>query len=148
LSIETENLKKNLQSKALLVKVDTTSGKFYSAGGKYKHGWVSGSIRSFGNYAVAVDTVSPKIIPLSLKNGVLSESSRIRFRISDDLSGVGIIEGTIDGKWALFEYDAKSNLITHYFDSSRFELKKRHDFLLKITDNKGNTNTYEASFWK
>jgi hypothetical protein len=149
LSIEPQNLDKNLQSQALLVKIDTTSGKFYSAGGEYKYGWVSGSIRSFGSYAVAVDTVPPKVIPLSINNHeTLSESSRIRFRISDDLSGVEKIEGTLDGKWALFEYDTKSNLITHYFDPSRFELKKRHEFLLKITDNKGNTTTYEASFWK
>ena len=148
LSIKPENLEKSLQNKALLVKVDTTSGKFSSAGGEFRYGWVSGNIRSFGSYAVAVDTVPPKIIPLSLKNGALSESSRIRFRISDDLSGIDKIEGLLDGKWALFEYDAKSDLITHYFDSSRFELKKRHQFLLKITDNKGNVNTYEASFWK
>jgi hypothetical protein len=148
LSIEAENLEKKFQSKALLVKVDPTSGKFYSAGGEYKNGWVTGNIRSFGDYAVALDTIAPKIIPLSIKNGAITESSRIRFRISDDLSGVRKIEGTLDGKWTLFEYDAKSNLITYYFDSSRFELKKRHEFILKITDNKGNTNTYEASFWK
>ena len=149
LSIEVENLEKNLQSKALLVKVDTTSGKFYAAGGEYKNGWVSGNIRNFGNYAVAVDTVAPRIIPLSIQNNsALSESSRIRFRISDDLAGIDKIEGSLDGKWALFEYDAKSNLITHYFDSSRFELKKRHQLNLIITDYKGNATTYEASFWK
>lgn len=148
ISIRVEKLEKRLQSKALLVKVDAETGKFYSAGGEYKNGWVTENIRSFGNYAVALDTIAPKIIPLSIKDGALSESSRIRFRITDDLSGIAKIEGLLDGKWALFEYDAKSNLITHYFDSSRFELKKRHEFLLKITDNKGNTNTYEASFWK
>lgn len=149
LSIETKNIAEYLKPKALLVKVDTTSGKFHSAGGEYKYGWVTGSIQSFGNYAVAVDTVPPKVIPLSLRNNSeLSESSRIRFRISDDLAGIGKIEGRLDGKWALFEYDAKSKLITHYFDESRFELKKRHQLHLTITDNKGNATTYEASFWK
>jgi hypothetical protein len=149
LSIETENLNRTLQSKALLVKVDTTSGKFYSAGGEFRYGWVHGNIRNFGCYAVAVDTTPPKVVPLSLRNNSeLSESSRIRFRISDDLSGIDKIEGTLDGKWALFDYDAKSNLITHYFDETRFELKKRHQLYLTITDNKGNTTNYEASFWK
>ncbi|HKL32857.1 MAG TPA: hypothetical protein VJ919_09995, partial [Tangfeifania sp.] len=149
LSIEAENIPEDLKSKAILVKVDTTSGKVYSAGGEYKIGWVTGNIRSFGNYAVAVDTVPPKVVPLSLRNNSeLSESSRIRFRISDDLSGIDKIEGILDGKWALFEYDAKSNLITHYFDDSRFELKKRLQLHLTITDNKGNAKIYEASFWK
>ncbi|HKL31500.1 MAG TPA: M23 family metallopeptidase, partial [Tangfeifania sp.] len=83
LSIDAENIPEDLKSKALLVKVDTTSGKFYSAGGEYKFGWVTGNIRSFGNYAVAVDTVPPKVVGLSLRNNSeLSESSGIRFRIS------------------------------------------------------------------
>jgi len=64
------------------------------------------------------------------------------------LSGIASIEGKLDGKWMLFEYDAKSHTITHYFDYERFELKKRHDFLLSVTDYKGNKKTYEASFWK
>jgi hypothetical protein len=64
------------------------------------------------------------------------------------LSGVDKIEGKLDGKWALFEYDAKSNLITHYFDDQRFELKKRHQLELTVTDHCGNETNYEASFWK
>jgi hypothetical protein len=56
--------------------------------------------------------------------------------------------GTLDGKWALFEYDAKTDMITHYFDAERFELGKRHEFVLKVTDNKGNESTYKASFRK
>lgn len=149
LSIETGKLEKKYSDKALLVRVDTISGKISAAGGNYDDGWVSGDIRSFGNYAVALDTVPPRIVPLSIKNNAaITESSRIRFRISDDLSGINKIEGTLDGKWALFEYDAKTSLITHYFDAERFELEKRHQFKLKVTDYKGNKSTYEASFWK
>jgi hypothetical protein len=149
LSIKTEKLEKRLQEKALLITVDTLTQKNSAAGGHYDNGWVTGDIRSFGNYAVALDTVPPRIVPLSIRDkSALTESSRIRFRISDDLSGINKITGTFDGKWALFEYDAKTDMITHYFDAERFELGKRHDFVLKVTDNKGNESTYEASFWK
>jgi hypothetical protein len=149
LSIKTHKLENRLQEKALLVSVDTISGEISAAGGAYNNGWVTGDIRSFGNYAVALDTVPPRIIPLSIRNNsAITETSRIRFRISDDLSGIKNYTGTLDGKWALFEYDAKSNLITHYFDAQRFELGKRHAFVLKVTDNKGNESRYEASFWK
>jgi len=149
MSIETKNIEKHLRPKALLVKVDTVSGLYSAAGGIYKNGWVTGNIRNFGNYAVAIDTVPPRVVPLSVRNNSeLSESSRIRFRISDDLSGIHIIEGKLDGKWVLFEYDAKSNLITHNFDHEHFELQKRHQFELTITDYSGNTTTYEATFWK
>jgi hypothetical protein len=78
----------------------------------------------------------------------LTETDKIRFEIKDDLAGIETIEGLIDGKWALFEYDAKNNLITHYFDAERFEMNKQHNFKLMVTDNRGNSSVYEASFQK
>lgn len=137
------------ESKALLVNLDTLSGEFYAAGGEYKDGWVVGGIRNFGNYAVALDTIPPTIKPLSIKSkNELTEGQRVRFKISDELAGIESYEGFIDGKWALFEYDPRIDQIVHYFDPERFEMGKRHDFLLKVTDYKKNESTYEATFWK
>jgi hypothetical protein len=148
-SIKTKELPESLAQKALLVNINPDNGKFTSAGGKYEKGWITADIRTFGNYAVRVDTVPPTILPLSIANkNSLTETDKIRFEIKDDLSGIGTIEGLIDGKWALFEYDAKNNLITHYFDAERFELNKQHSFKLTVTDNKGNSSIYEASFQK
>ncbi|MBC8005436.1 MAG: M23 family metallopeptidase, partial [Verrucomicrobia bacterium] len=62
------DLPAHLQSKVMLAQVDPTSGRVYSATGKYVDGWVEGNIRVLGNYALAVDTVAPKIIPLSIAN--------------------------------------------------------------------------------
>jgi hypothetical protein len=149
INIKTSDLPKELHSKALLVKIDEKNGKFYSAGGDYKNGWITARIREFGNYAVSVDTIAPIIIPLSIRNNSeLIESNRIRFKVSDELSGIAEIKGILDGKWMLFDHDAKSHVITHYFDSKRFELNKQHDFKLIVTDYKGNTKIYEASFRK
>ena len=148
-AIKPAQLEKRLHEKALLVSADTVTGKYSTAGGEYKDGWVTGHIRNFGNYAVAVDTIPPVIVPLSFKSdGELSESSRVRFRITDELSGIKEIVGELNGKWALFDYDAKSNTIVHNFDPSRFELGKRHSLVLRVTDHKNNKTTYEASFWK
>ncbi|QGY47916.1 peptidoglycan DD-metalloendopeptidase family protein [Maribellus comscasis] len=137
------------ESKALLVNVDTLTGKFYANGGEFKDGWVIGEIRNFGSYAVTVDTIPPAIVPLSIKSkNTLTESNRIRFKVSDQLAGVEKYEGFIDGKWALFEFDPRIDQIVHYFDPERFEMGKRHEFLLKVTDYKQNVATYEATFWK
>jgi hypothetical protein len=149
LKIKAINLNTQQESKALLVIIDDVTGKFWSAGGEFKNGWIEGNIRTLGTYAVRLDTIAPVIKPLSISNkNSITESMRIRFIISDNLSGINNIEGTIDGNWALFEYDAKNSLITHYFDKKRFELNKRHDFKLTVTDYKNNTATYEATFWK
>lgn len=148
-SIKTKDLPQSLTEKSLLVNINPDNGKFSYAGGKYDNGWITADIRTFGNYAVRVDTVPPTLLPLSIANKTsLTEPDKIRFEIKDDLSGIGTIEGLIDGKWALFEYDAKNNLITHYFDAERFELNKQHSFKLTVTDNKGNSSIYEASFQK
>ena len=150
LKIRAEKIPKKLEKKLLVVQVDTLDFTYRAAGvGTYKNGWIETNIQNFGNYAVAADTIPPLIIPLSIKNKeTITETNRLRFKISDNLSGINKIEGRIDGKWALFEYDAKNNLITHYFDDERFELKKRHTFVLKITDYQNNSSVYEASFWK
>ena len=116
---------------------------------RFENGWLTSKLRTFGTYTVTVDTIPPKVIPLSIKdNYTLSESNRLRFKISDDLAGIKKIEGIIDNKWALFEYDPKNNLITHHFDTERFEFGKRHHLLLMVSDYKENKTTYEATFWK
>ena len=148
-SIKTKDLPESLAEKALLVNINPENGKITSAGGKYENGWITADIRTFGNYAVRLDTVPPAILPLSIANKTsLTEPDKIRFEIKDDLAGIGTIEGLIDGKWALFEYDAKNNLITHYFDAERFELNKQHNFKLTVTDNRKNSSLYEATFHK
>ena len=149
INIKTKNLIDSLQNKALLVKIDDETGEYSAAGGKYDNGWMKAEINSFGNYAVRIDTVPPEISPLSITNkNMLTETDRIRFTIYDDLAGIDKIEGLIDGKWALFEYDAKNDKITHYFDATRFELNKQHQFKLTVTDYTGNSSIYEATFNK
>ena len=149
IEIKTVELPDYLKSKAMLVSLDTITRKFQAAGGEYSNGWVKAGMRAFGNYAVAVDTVPPHSIPLSIRDkNSLTESQRIRFKITDNLAGIDKIEGTIDGQWALFEYDQKSSTITHYFDKERLETGKRHQFVLKVSDCKQYVSIYEATFWK
>lgn len=148
IDIKPDSLPQKLQTKAIIVNANPETGKYYSAGGNYKDGQVETTTKYFGVFAVTVDTIPPKIIPLSIKNNAITETSRIRFKISDDLSGINTYEGLIDGKWALFEYDAKKHVITHYFDKSRFEMGKRHNFKLTVTDSKNNSTGYECTFWK
>lgn len=146
--VKVDEFPKELESKVVMAKVDPISGEFNAAGGEYKNGWVETSTYNLGVYAVVVDTIPPEIIPLSIKENTLTEASRIRFKISDDLAGIKTIEGLLDGKWALFEYDAKTEKITHYFDKERFEFNKQHTIELTITDYRENSSVYEGSFWK
>jgi len=149
LRIKATGLPANLQEKAMLAQIDPATGKIYSATGKYIDGWVEGNIRVLGNYTIAVDNIAPKITSLSITaKKPLNGANSLKFKVSDNLSGIESFHGTIDGHWVLFEYDLKNNLLSYTFDKARFQFSKNHSLNLEVTDYKGNTSTYKANFYK
>ncbi len=148
LKIRASDFPAGLESKLCIAGLDRETGHTTYAGGKFEDGWVETSLKAFGTYAIVIDTIAPYVVPVSIKNNALTETGRLRFRISDNFSGVREVRGTLDGKWALFETDIKTSIYTHVFDPERFEFKKKHEFRLEVTDNQGNRRVYEASFWK
>ncbi len=149
LRIKATKLPARLQEKAMLAQIDPATGKIYSATGKFVDGWVEGNIRVLGNYALACDTVAPKITPLSMVDKKTNKiAGKVQFKISDNLSGIEKYRGTIDGEWVLFEYDLKNNLLSYTFDKKRFQFNKKHVLNLDVTDYKGNTSTYKTNFVK
>jgi hypothetical protein len=149
LKIKADHIPEHLQNKVMLAQIDPVSGRIFSATGKYVDGWVEGNIRVLGNYALAVDTVEPKIVPLSIaEKKTLTDTNALKFKVTDNLSGIETYRGTIDGQWVLFEYDLKNNLISYSFDKTRFSFNKKHTLIFEVTDYKGNTSTYKANFYK
>lgn len=149
LSIKPERLPEELEVKALIVAIDKKTGARSSVGGNFSGGYVSTEIKSFGSYVVAVDKTPPTINPLSIKDKItLTEPGQLRFRIRDNLSGIKSFTGTVDGEWVLFEYDSKNNLISYKFDKERMKFNKKHQLKLVVTDDKNNSSTYDASFFK
>lgn len=143
-----EGLPVHLEEKSFIGRISDSGGKSY-AGGRKQGNWFETDIRTFGTYAIMADTIPPRIVPLSIReNNALSETSRIRFTVTDNLSGIKNYEGLIDGQWALFEYDQKNRLLTYMFDTERVVTGKRHSLILKVTDQVNNTAVYEATFWK
>jgi hypothetical protein len=74
------------------------------------------------------------------------QTLQIRIVITDDLSGIKAYSGVIDGKWALFEYDSKNNLIFYRFDPKRITKGTKHNLSLVITDNRDNSSTLTREF--
>jgi hypothetical protein len=149
LAIRPDTIPDHLKEKALIVSVNNKNGNKSSAGGSCKDGWVYTRLRNFGSFAVSVDTIPPRIKPLSINGGkILKEKERIRFKIADDLSGIKNFRGEIDGEWVLFEYDAKSNLIFYYFDDDKIKKNTKHQLNLVVEDHKGNRSEYNAVFFR
>ena len=146
IKIKTINLPMPLQKKALIASFDIKTGKFSSKGGNFEKGWVNTTSLTFGDFCVVVDTIAPSIRSLSIKDDALAEKNIIRFKITDDFSGIKSYEGTIDGKWVLFQYDSKRDLLFYYFDD-KIKSGKNHKLLLTVEDAKGNINTFSSNFF-
>jgi hypothetical protein len=149
LSIKCEGMPSEFRDKALIVSVDPFSGQQSAIGGEYSGGWLTVKTNLFGSFAVAIDKTPPVILPLSIKDKkTLMNPLKLAFKISDDLSGINNYRGEIDGRWALFEYDAKSKLLTYTFDKERMTFGKSHLIRLVVTDNKENEAEYKAIIYK
>lgn len=107
-------------------------------GGTLEDGYVVARTRQFGQFAVVADTIAPTIKAANFRDGsTVSQLSRLQFIIDDNFSGIDTYRPTIDGKWVLFEYDAKNNTI--YANLSELEVEPGEHLLeLEVKDEKGN----------
>ncbi|MEE4115942.1 MAG: M23 family metallopeptidase [Marinilabiliaceae bacterium] len=116
-------------------------------GGEIDEGFISTSLRQFGKFAIAADTLAPVIKALNFSDGEnIKGRDELRLEIDDDFSGIASYEGFIDGKWALFEWDAKNKLIRYLFRKGNLEKDTNHSLVLTVTDNRGNSADYAAEF--
>ncbi len=142
ISIKTNKLPEHLRNKALIAR-RRARGRYRSIGGKWIKGFVTAKTRYFGSYFIAVDTIAPSIKPVSEKKN----NRYIKYIIKDEFSGIKSINGYIDNKWVLFEYDAKKSLI--FCDIKKLKLKKgKHRLVLEISDYKNNIAKHKIIFNK
>jgi len=151
LSLRADGLPGELREKALIVNVrENENGEVNvsSAGGSFSNGYVTTRTNRFGKFTVMVDTVAPKIEPVNIwDNRDMSGKDEIRIKISDELSGIASYNGYIDGRWVLFEYDAKNDLLFYEFDPKRIGRDKDRELELRVADRKGNTSVYRTEFY-
>ncbi len=144
LSIQPLGLPAELLDKALLAYVNGEKGQnLTGAGGAYQDGMVTGKIRDFGKYTIAIDTVSPYLKPLNVNNKqLIKRGQRLKFKIKDKFSGIKSYRGTINGDWILMQYDAKNDLLYYIVDDR--SIKGDNHFKLEIIDQKDNITIFEA----
>lgn len=118
---------------------------YYNATTKKGDRFTAG-IRTFGNYGLRSDVKPPSITPVNFKNGQwISGNSELVIRITDDLSGIKSYKATVNGKFILMEHEYKNNTLTHYF-SDGVVTDTENNLKVIVTDNMGNSSTYEAIF--
>lgn len=141
-SIKADMVPARLRSKALLARYDR-EGVRHSAGGEYRDGFVTAETNLFDSYAIVVDTLPPSIQLLRDKQKI---KKSIKFRVSDNFSGIDTYFAEVNGEWALVEWDPKNHLMVYWYDDL---LKKgTNSFKLVLVDEKGNRSSFSSKIVK
>jgi len=123
------------------------NGRLYFAGGKIKDDNMVIRTRQGGTYCLTTDVTPPSIRFVNLPTTRnYSQRKAIKINIKDDFSGIASYQCKIDGAWALFEYDPKSNSLTGYFEKLRINKGSKHLLEVLVKDNTGNENIISTEF--
>ena len=147
IAIQPDNLPAELKDKAFIAYCEDGE-RAVSCGGRWEGDKLKAKAREFGNFSILVDRAPPKIQPIRYQNNMRGWS-KMTFKVTDNFPTARNVtyldyQATIDGQWILLEYDAKKNLLTHYFDSQL--AKGAHHLQLEVADNRGNTAILERTF--
>ena len=119
------------------------NGKVSSLGGKLKNGAVETKTHTMGEYALKIDSIAPIVKVSNFKDGQnVSALKSLRFKISDDMTGIETYDVYLDDVWVLGQYDAKNALLYYEFDE---KIKKgTNNVKVVVTDGVGNKKTFRA----
>jgi len=104
--------------------------------------------KNLGTYALAMDTIPPTIKPKNFNDGKwLSKYRFLTLNINDAITGIANYRATVNGKWILMEYDYKKKTLTHDFNDG-VVIETKNNLKVIVTDNVGNSSTYQATFYR
>lgn len=128
-------------AKLMIVEINKR-GQKVNRKGEFIDGFVSTRVREFGKYAVAIDTIKPSVVLKSSRKylNALKKTSKLYFRISDNLSGIKSYKAYIDGEWILSNYSRKRARLYVDFGKSKIT-SGTHKLKVVVTDERGNVNS-------
>jgi hypothetical protein len=113
----------------------TSNGGRSFVGGFWEGDDIQFKTRNFGTFVVDEDPVPPQIVPIRVNSGEL------RFKVTDDKSGIKDFEVYVDGKWVLMRYEHKQAVIwSEKLDNQPF----KGEVLLKVRDMAGNETQWST----
>lgn len=104
--------------------------------------------RNTGKFTLVQDTLAPTIRPINFTEGKwISNEKNLRVAITDDASGIDSYNAYLNGNWILMEYDYKTDMLVHDFADGKVQ-EGKNDLRIIVTDNVGNSTTFETHFFR
>jgi hypothetical protein len=110
-------------------------GRYTFLSGNWENGKIKFETAKLGKFVIQPDLIAPDI------RRIYATGNTLRFRISDNLSGIASYEATINGDWVLLNYDYKTGII--YSEKLNPEKSFKGSLVLKVTDRVGNVKTFK-----
>ncbi|MBB3697655.1 peptidoglycan DD-metalloendopeptidase family protein [Flammeovirga yaeyamensis] len=123
-----------VQPKNFVYKKDR-KGEWEFVGGTWNGNTITFKTNRWGTFGIFPETTPPKIIPLKKW-----KHNQLRFKISDDESGIASYSATLNGEFILLEYDAKKDYLQTRLQDDKAVLKGK--FELKVIDKAGNVSNF------
>lgn len=109
--------------------------------------WIRAKAKHFGSFSLQIDSVKPTVqLSEGPRKGAYWSGKEIRFKISDAQSGIGSYRGVLDGRYVLFEFDAKSATLKYEVDQHLTSSSDLHLLSLEVADRVGNVRRYRVKF--
>ncbi|WP_405351488.1 M23 family metallopeptidase [Nonlabens sp. Asnod3-H03] len=126
----------------------TSWGAAYHVNTKRNGNKLTAYSKIMGTYAITKDDKKPTIKPINFKNKQwISKNKTLKLSIADKDSGIDGYRATVNGKFILMEYDYKTGIIKHDFSDNVVTDSENHLKVI-VTDNAGNSTTFEATFFR
>ena len=104
--------------------------------------------RILGSYTLFMDTIAPSIKAANFTDGKwISNNKTLKIKIEDSHSGISSYRATLNGRFILMEYNYKKDVLTYDFNDNIITDTK-NNLRLIVTDNVGNSTTFEAIFFR
>lgn len=136
----------SLYSKTFVAEI-TSKSKIVNRKGDFESGWVTTSLKSFGQYTLMVDTLAPKIQQINfIENNPVS--NQLVFKLTDDLSGLQQYNVWIDDQWVLSNYSYRNNRLVVPFDKYSSVRSGLHECRVEAKDERNNISELNFKFTK
>ena len=147
ISMESDKYTDAQKEKVFIADIDSRGRSGYNSTSR-KDNVYSAKLRSLGKYTLAIDTTAPTVsIAKSVEGKWISTQKTLQLSINDSGSGIKSYNGYLNGNWIFFEYDYKTRRITHHF-SDGIVAEGANDLKVVLTDNVGNSTTFETRFFR
>ncbi len=134
-----------LENKNYYYLARVNNNRAYYVDATYQDVRMKARVRDFGDYVVLSDSIAPTITPISPTSWV--KRGQIKYKITDNASGVSSYRGEIDGQYVLFALDGKTATLSYKLDNKRLKRNTTHKLKLTVTDSCGNESVDEQEFY-